>query len=123
MDWIQRLLALGQKAPYQDQSPPPEDDRVTTKDLLKFMERQSQQQNELIRAVLENSASQSRTLETYIDLFKPRNVPSSTLEQREQAQAQEVKIRKSEWEGIESMEDFNRMTAGPIGMGIPPDLE
>jgi hypothetical protein len=105
-------------AQYEDQTSSDETGDVTMRDMLKFVEKQSEQNARLIEAVLAQGASQARTMESYIDLFKPKYVPSTTLEQREAMKAESTVVRESEWEGIESLQDFNSLTSG---MGIPPE--
>jgi hypothetical protein len=109
---------FAQRAKYIDQTPP--EDRVSAKDLLEFMKAQQAQNVQMIAAILNASNAQAETLKTYVDLFKPRDVRSTTLDEREQAKSNSTEIRKSEWEGIESMNDFNIMTAGSQ-VGIPPE--
>lgn len=122
MDYIQRifraLLGIQDPQPYVDESQAEE--KVTLKDLLKFAEKQSEQNNEIITAVLQQAASQSKVMENYIELFKPRNVESTTLDERE-AKRSAVKVRESEWEGITSYNQFEQLTNGANDFGIPPD--
>jgi len=120
MGWIQwiRKLTGNQGVPYEDQTP--KDDPVTTRDLLRFMEKTQEQNMQLISAVLNASNAQAETLKTYVDLFKPRDVRSTTLEERESAKAGKIEIREDEWQGIKNMNDFNLMTAGPQ-VGVPPE--
>ena len=115
-----KLIKWG-NAPFIDEAPQENDDRITMKDMLRFVEKQSEQNNLLIRAVLEQGASQARTMESYIELFKPRTVASTTLEEREKMKSDKVEVRESEWEGIDSIKKFNELTAG-MDIGIPPEL-
>lgn len=117
MDKLRRIWQIikGNDVQYEDQSHEDNNDRVTTKDLLRFMEKQSESNSQLISAVLQSNISQSETLKNYIDLFKPREMKSTTLEERE-AMKEKVKVRDSEWEGLDAG-DFNKM----IGGDIPPD--
>lgn len=109
MGFVQRLRTLmTERVPFENLVQ--DDDKVSVKDLLRFMEKSQETNTMLIKAVLDASVSQSKTLETYIDLFKPRTMPSTTLEER--IQMKEAKIRESEWEGIENVQDFNEFTAG-----------
>lgn len=124
MDYFQRTwnsIRGKAPAPYIDEAPKEDEDKVTTKDLLRFMEKQQESNTALISAILATSNAQAQTMQTYIDLFKPREVKSSTLDEREFAKQDQVKPRDSEWEGIETAQDFHMFTAGP-GIGIPPDL-
>lgn len=82
-----------------------EDNSVSPRDLLEFMQRQQEQNNQIIKAVLEHSATNARTLENYIELFKPKQVSSTTLEERERLKSERVEPRESEWEGVKSLED------------------
>jgi hypothetical protein len=106
MGWIRSIFGNITEA----QKPAEPNETVSVKDLLHFMEQQQSNNTELIKAVLEASNSQARTLESYIDLFKPRNIPSTTVDERETMTA--TKIRANEWEGVEDMRDFHRLTAG-----------
>jgi hypothetical protein len=120
MEIIHRIFTAlrSADAQYEDQTSSDETGDVTMRDMLKFVEKQSEQNARLIEAVLAQGASQARTMESYIDLFKPKYVPSTTLEQREAMKAESTVVRESEWEGIESLQDFNSLTSG---MGIPPE--
>lgn len=92
--------------------PEVDDDKVTTRDLLKFMQDQQKNNNELIKCVLDQSAKQSEVMQTYVDLFKPREVKSTTLNEREAAKQAETQIRPEEWTGIKNLAEFNELTAG-----------
>lgn len=112
--WFQSLMGK-KEVPYVDESES-KDETVSVKDLLRFMEKQQEQNSELLKAVLENSAAQSRTLENYIELFKPKYVPSTTLSEREQLK-QEKMTKTEEWERIDDLKKFNALTS----VGIPPE--
>ena len=114
--WIHSLT--NERVVYEDQAPP-DDDRVSVKDLLRFVEKQSDQNAQLIQAVLAQGASQARTMESYIELFKPKNIPSTSLEERERMKFDKIEVRESEWEGVQDLKHFNELTT----LGIPPDLK
>lgn len=124
MDYIQRIfrafLGIPDPVTYQDEALVQAEDKISIKDLLRFAEKQSEQQNVIIKAVLDQAASQARTMENYIELFKPRNVQSTTLDERESNRSA-VKVRESEWEGIADLNQFERLTNGGADYGVPPD--
>jgi hypothetical protein len=121
MGFFQRLFTPIEKAPYEEQGTLETDDKVTVKDLLRFMEKQSEQNTILIKSVLETNVAQSETLKNYIELFKPRYVESTTLEQREAARNAKTNIRESEWEGIPDATMFNQILGSSTG--VPPEPE
>lgn len=118
MGRIRRIweVITNKEVPYVDETQPA-DDSVSVKDLLRFMEKQQEQTSQLMTAMLTTSASQARTMETYIELFKPKEMKSSTLEERE-ALRDKVHVREEEFEGITSVEQFNKFLGGNE---IPPD--
>jgi|SRR6478752_4459772 len=87
---------------------------VGVKDLLRFMERQSEVNSQLIHAVLQTSASQADTMKTYIELFKPQQVKSTSMEERELMREESLKVRESEWEKVEDLKTL-------LGSEVPPD--
>ena len=118
MGWIQRIwnsVKWEPIVPFVDEETKSED-KVSVKDLLKFMEKQSEQNTVLISSVLAASVAQSETLKNYIDLFKPRYQESTTLEQRDAMRQERTDVRKSEWEGIDSPAMFKEILGG-----VPPE--
>lgn len=106
MGIVHWLRSLGKNKPEI------EENRITTRDLLDFMDKQQQRNNEIVKTVLEHSAQQNMIMQTYIDLFKPREIKSTTLGEREAMKEGETKIRPSEWMGIKNLNEFNELTSG-----------
>lgn len=119
MGRLQRIwFAIKGDTPYVDQS---ESDQITVKDLLRFAEKQSEQNAAIVTAVLAQGASQARTMENYIELFKPKYVPSTTLSEREARKAAQEDIRTDEWEGVSSPQMFNQIAGYTTSDGVPPE--
>lgn len=115
---IWQIMFDGDKIPFVDEAPKEDSNSIGMKDLLKFMEKQHEANAQIMQSVAQASLSQAQTMATYIELFKPRDVKSTTLEEREQARENQIKVREHEFEGITSAESFNRLMTGNE---IPPD--
>jgi len=105
-----------EEVPYVDNSPK-DSEVITIKDMFNFMQRQSEQNTELVKAVLNASSSQSETLKNYIDLFKPRTVESPSLGEREAMKAARVDV--DEWETLDTVDKFNAL----LSDGVPPEVD
>lgn len=113
MGLIRRLrqAVTGEKeVVYEEQTP---EQVLTMRDMFDFMNKQSAQNTQLVQSVLQTSLAQSETMKTYIDLFKPRAVPSSTLDEREALKHERVEVRESEWE----VANLKALVSDPL----PPD--
>lgn len=124
MGWIQRSFSklTNSGAPYVEESNTfDSDQRVTVKDLLRFMEKQGEQNSLLIQSVLQSNVAQSETLKCYIDLFKPKTVESTTLSEREAKRSAREDVREDEWEGINTPSMFNELAG--YSNGVPPEPE
>lgn len=123
MGKLQRLwqVAFGkEEIQYEDESSA--NNSVSVKDILRFMEKQQESNGQLMGAIASASLAQAETMKTYIDLFKPRDVKSTTLDERDSKREHAAKVRESEWEGIADPQTFNRLMTGSAD-GIPPDFD
>ncbi len=83
------------------------------------MKHQSEQNTQLIKTVLESNAAQLELVKSQLELYRPREVRSTTLAEREAMKEQYLKdtptaIRPSEWEPIKDLGSF-------LGTEVPPD--
>jgi hypothetical protein len=109
---VWEALTSKELAPFIDEAPPEE--AIGVRDLLRFMEKQNEQNAQMMTAAMASSVAATEMIKGYFELLKPREVKSTTLAEREAMAEASSLVRESEWETIA---DFKHIS----GTEVPPD--